>query len=567
MTSSAQALEIVVERHLAGLSLDRKVAQLVTVPIPDAAVGLDEQRLAEWLEFARDYGVGSFVVYGGTPAAVARLTNRLQAVAELPLLFASDYEGGVGQQVDGATEFPANMAFAAAGSEELMYRAGSIAATEGRALGVHLTYCPVVDVSPDPTNPAESVRSFGAEIGLLGRLVRAHVRGLHDHGMLATAKHFPGRGDVRPMPGRPGWLLLDKPRDELERTELAAFKHAIDAGVDFVMTEHIAVPALTEGSELPASVEERLARGWLRDRLGFNGILTSDDLWYDHVVARFGAEEVAVLAFEAGHDMLLKPRDPIATIAALVGAVRSGRIPSDRIDDAVRRVLAVKVRLGLFERRLVDESLVETLVGTPDHVAVAQEVADRSLTCLRRTGPTPSLLERPDGTYDLVNVSVEKTPGDPGPLALAKELAQAFPGSRSYTLTDGTNASDRAATLEAAAGAELLLVSLFVQRDKYGEPAPLRATDMDVLEQLLMRKQGAAVVVAFGNPHLVRRLPEEGTFLVGYGERGWFGNQSTYFGSVIRAIRGELTPAGRLPVHVGPRYPIGYRAPAAEEDA
>src|SRR5690606_3269801 len=129
-------------------------------------------------------------------------------------------------------------------------------------------------------------------------------------------------------------------------------RHAIAAGVDYVMTEHVAVPSVTGGSPLPASVERKLATDWLRDSLDFKGMLTTDDLWYDHVVSRFGAEEVAVRAFEAGHDLILKPKDPVRTIAAMVAAVRSGRISEARVDGAVRRLLTLKARLNLHNVRL-----------------------------------------------------------------------------------------------------------------------------------------------------------------------------------------------------------------------
>ena len=156
----------------------------------------------------------------------------------------------------------------------------------------------------------------GGDLDLLGTMVRAYVQGYHDNGMLTTAKHFPGRGDIEEMPGNTPWTWINKPAQAVEAQDFMAFRHAIEAGVDFVMSEHIAVPSVTGGSDLPASVEAKLATGWLRDRLGFEGILTSVDLWYDHVVERFGAEEVAVRAFEAGHDIILKPKDPVATIGA-----------------------------------------------------------------------------------------------------------------------------------------------------------------------------------------------------------------------------------------------------------
>ena len=223
-----------VERTLATLSLERKVGQLICPDITAGYVAEDDPRLQRWISLARDHGVGMFVLYGGTPRDVAALLNRLQREAPIPILMAADFEGGPGQQVSGASEYPANMAFAAAGSEDLMYRAAAAGAVEGRAMGIHLTYTPVVDIAWDPENPAESVRSFGGNLDLLGRMVRAYVRGYHDNGMLTTAKHFPGRGDVKAMPDYPGWQWNPKPAAAVETQEFAAFRHAIEAGVDFV---------------------------------------------------------------------------------------------------------------------------------------------------------------------------------------------------------------------------------------------------------------------------------------------------------------------------------------------
>ena len=419
---------------LADLPLEKKIAQLVTADVVGGYIPDDDPRLARWVSLARDHGLGMFVFYGGTPRDVARLLNRLQKAAEIPLLISADFEGGPGQQVTGASEFPANMAFAAAGSDDLMYRAAAAAAVEGRAMGVHLTYTPVCDIAWDPDNPAESVRSFGGDLDLLGRMVRAYVRGYHENGMLTSAKHFPGRGDVANMPANPGWAWIDKPAAEVESQEFAAFKRGIDAGVDFVMTEHIAVPSAADGSELPASVEGKLVTGWLKGKLGFKGIVTSDDLWYDHVIARFGAEEVAVKAFEAGHDVILKPKDPVATIAALAAAVRSGRIPESRIDEAVRKVLTLKARLGLYKARFVDEARVGEYVGTAAHQALVQEVADKSMTLLKNDGVLTVSAGAGGAAPKIVNIAVQKYDGDPMPAALAAKLAAAFTGTKSFTL-------------------------------------------------------------------------------------------------------------------------------------
>jgi len=542
------------DRTLAGLSLEQKAGQLICAEIAGGYIADDDPRLSSWIRLAHDSGIGGFVLYGGTPKDVAHLLNRLQKEARVPILMAADFEGGPGQQIAGATEFPANMAFAAAGDESLMYEAARIGAIEGRAMGIHLTYSPVVDISVRPDNPAESVRSFGADLDLLGRMVLAYVRGYRDGGMLTTAKHYPGRGDVERMPGTPDWSWINKPAAAVEAQEFRAFKLAIEAGVSYVMSEHIAVPSVTDGSELPASVEGKLASGWLKDKLGFQGILTTDDLWYEHVVKRFGATEVALRAFEAGHDVILKPKDPAATIAALAAAVRSGRIKESRIDASLRKLLLLKARLGLHKDKFIDEDRVHALVGTPSHLAVAQQVADRSLTLLKNDGILPAAPERLAG---LVNISVQKLENDPGPAVLAAKLAAAFPGIRTIAIRPDSDPAVAAKARQAAIGAGLVIFSLFVQRDRMGDAAPLRDGDLALITEIIAAKPGAVVAMSYGNPYLLRKIEGVPVFLVGYGERGWFGNQTAYFDTFIKLLKGEIKPAGRLPVKVSDRYPIG----------
>jgi beta-N-acetylhexosaminidase len=320
------------------------------------------------------------------------------------------------------------------------------------------------------------------------------------------------------------------------------------------MTEHVAVPAATGGSDLPASVERRLASGWLRDSLGFKGILTSDDLWYDHVTRRFGAEEVALKAFEAGHDLILKPKDPVATIAALAAAIRSGRISETRVDAAVRKLLTLKARLGLDKNRFVDESLVDGQVGTPAHWAIAQEVADRSVTLLKNNGVLP--LATPP--QRIVNISIQKADGDPSPPVLAGRLAGAFPGTISITFGPRMDPAAYDDAWAATTKADLVVFSLFVPRNRLGDAAPVREGDLAFIRRVAAAKPGATLAMAYGNPQLARRIPEAPAILVGYGERGWFGNQEIYFGSFIKILKGELKPTGKLPVKVSDGYPIGF---------
>jgi beta-N-acetylhexosaminidase len=406
-----------------------------------------------------------------------------------------------------------------------------------------------------PDNPQESGRSFGGDLDLLSRMVKAYVRGFHEVGMLTTAKHFPGRGDMKGSPPYPSFTRLDKSLESLDSGEFRAFKSAIDAGVDFIMTEHIAVPAAAAGSMNPASVEPKLIKGVIRERLGFEGVITSDDLWYDHVIAAFGKEDVAVKALEAGHDLVLKPKDAEGTIAAIAEAVRSGRLSQEQVDRSVLKLLQKKARLGLHVNRLVSIDSISATVGTTAHKALVQEVADRSVGLLRNEGVLPLKDFDPARTTHII---VQKEADMPNAALLVRDMTAAFPGLRQFALRPFVSELYKAELTKAAVESDLVLISFFVQRDRHGDPAPLRQEDQTLLNHLIRRKPGKVLAMSFGNPHLVRKLEAVPAFLVGWGEGGFYGNQPVYFSSFIRILEGQLIPTGKLPLGLGGRMQPGF---------
>src|SRR5690606_22700428 len=267
------------EATLRRLTLREKVAQLV-VPWIDGsylAVGTDAyERLRGWVQ---DDGVGGVIISIGPPLEVASKLNLLQELAPLPLLVAADVERGPAQrptartarpsgiELGGGTDVPPIMALGATGDERLAYEVGRITALEVRATGIHMAYAPVVDVNYNPSNPIVNTRSYGEDPELVARLGAAHIRGLQDHGVLATAKHFPGHGDTE-VDSHIGLPILEFDRERLEAVELPPFRAAIEAGVAAVMVAHIAFPSLT-GDSTPASLSRAITTGLLREELGF----------------------------------------------------------------------------------------------------------------------------------------------------------------------------------------------------------------------------------------------------------------------------------------------------------
>jgi beta-N-acetylhexosaminidase len=541
------------DETLKTLSLAQKVGQLICPDIRGEYIAQDHPQFQRWLTLARDYGVGGFVVYGGTPHDTARLLNRLQEAARLPLLISADFEGGPGQQFAGASEFPANMALAAAGSDRLAYEVGRVGAREGRAIGIHLTYSPVVDVQTNPQNPALGVRSFGRDVDVLGRLAAAYIRGYQENGMAATAKHFPGRGDVELLPGT-DFTINRKSADRVEREDFLAFKKAIDAGVAFVMSEHIAVPAVTDGSDLPASVNKVLATTWLRDRLGFKGVLTSDDLWYPKMVARFGAEKTCILALQAGHDVLLKPADPVKAIAAVVDAVRAGQIPEAQINASARKLLVWKARLNLHRKRTVDLEAIDSNVGIQAHRDLVQQIADESITVIVNNGFFPS---SPEKLRKMVHVSIQRRDTEPAAAPVDAKLKQAFPALVTFLVGPNLDPAIRAAALKAAATADTIVVSLFSPPTSFRDNGPLREPEQAFLEALVRQKPLSTVVMSYGNPYQVLYAGKPGAFVTGYGAGGFAGNQVVYADSFVKLLRGSITPRGRIPVKISDGMPVG----------
>ncbi len=554
-----------VDDLLARLPLRAKVAHLVFPPVMGDGSDLDKA-----LECARA-GVGGFVLYGGvSPRATAELLNTLRDASRkalpsdlsdadrdaLRLMFSADQENGAGQVVKGATELPPQLAFAAAGCADLMREGGRMAGAEGRAMGFDLNYAPSADFTSTDTGPIEAGRTFGSDLALGRKLLAAYVEGYHEGGMGATAKHFPGRGSVTAGKDDPFWCWIDKSPERYEAEDLTRFADAIAAGVDFVMSEHIGVPSVT-GDDLPASVNPGLVQKILREKLGFEGVITTDDLWYDKVCERFGAEEVALLSLEAGHDVLLKPKDPLATIDAVVAAVESGRLTEERIDASLARLLRFKARYVKHQSACPDRAA--EFCGSAANVAVAQKVADAGTTVLvNRDGTLPLAAERLAGIGTVVHVSVARRTADTLPAEVEARVKETFAGKdvRCFTVCtdDDTDASVWGRAEEAAKSADLVLASFMVTRNRMGDPAPLGKA-----KEFLTALTESCDVIALthGNPYLIPALPKLAAGLTSWGEGGWFGNRILSISSLLRVVTGDLKPTGKLPVEVGP-YPIGH---------
>jgi len=446
-----------VEKTIRSMTLEEKIGQLVVTRYSGEFFNLADDSFRHLEKVVRDYHLGGLILFGGEALETAYFTNHFQKLARVPLLIASDLERGAGNQVTGATLFPPLMALGAAGSEELAYEMGRITAIEGRALGIHMTYAPVVDVNVNPDNPIINTRSVGESPELVARIASAFIKGCQSAGMLATAKHFPGHGDTDQdshslLPA----IMADLNR--LESIELYPFQKAIEAGVEAVMTAHLYVPALEPEEWLPATLSPRILTDLLRNKMGFKGLIVTDALEMRGITGYFGEEEAALRALKAGVDLLLLPPDPIKVIEHLKQAVRSGEVSLARVEESLRRVLLAKARLGLHRNRYVSLDRLPLILGKPEHKEIALRAFASALTLVKNENNLVPL----SSPKKVVLLSLSSDPGDfYAGRRLAAELNLRIPALRVFYADGDTGKERLQEALAAASQSDLVVAALF----------------------------------------------------------------------------------------------------------
>lgn len=541
-----------VQHLLDSLPLRDKVAQLIMPWIAGGYEPIDGAEMKQALMWVDSLHVGGIIVSIGSPTEIAAKLNTLQRAAPLPLLVASDLEGGTTLRFTGGTPFPTQMGIGAGGREDDAYQMGRVTALEGRAVGVHLAFAPVADINSNPNNPIINTRSFGGDPHAVARLVAATIRGIRDNGMFATAKHFPGHGDTETdshlsLPTiTAGWSRFDT-------LELVPFRAAIGAGVDAVMSAHIALPALDPGQQRPGTLAPPILTGILRDSLHFGGLIATDALNMGAIVKEVGADEAPVLAFLAGSDLLLMPADAGRAIDAMVHAVESGRISRERVDQSVRRILTMKERAGLFQRREVDLDRVSAVVDRADFRQIGQDAIQRSITLLKDSlGIVDGLRS---GPHSVALVVMAETGTVLGP-TLAAELRRRGWTLRQVTLPLQADSATRDSVLRSIDQSSTVLIAAAVKVGAGKGTIALPVGAEQAINVIAARQP--TVLVSFGSPYLISQVPSVPGYLL-----AWTANTASET-AVANALTGAAI-TGKSPILIPLGGPIGAGIPKAAQ--
>jgi beta-N-acetylhexosaminidase len=550
-----------VERRLNAMTLEEKAAQLIMV----RAFGYffnDETDLFQRLNRAiREKKYGGVVLFQGDVMSAAVLLNRLQEMSDVPLLVAADFEWGSAMRLRRATRFPEAMALGASRDSVLAYRMGRAVAREARAIGIQQVYAPVADVNLNPDNPVINIRSFGESPKLVADMATAVARGLQSEGAIATAKHFPGHGDTD-VDSHLGLPLIIYSRQRLDTVEIAPFRRLVERGITSIMTAHIVLPALDAGKKpIPATLSKKIVGGLLQGELGFDGLVVTDAMEMRGLMVGYSVDSAAVLALDAGVDVLLLPADEDATLDAVVRAVRRGRLTEQRIDRSVRKILALKQWAGLDEKRTVDVERIPSIVGQPEHLRLATEIARSSITILsnrssvlplrrasRRAALTIIVSDIEDYRTEVHRFDTPAANERVGEYLMTQlRRRRAMPSVR---IDPSTNAAAIDSIVKRASNAEVILIPIFSKaRSAYGRFG-LPQNVIDAVNRVLRLNRPTALV-AIGSPYTLRSFPNAGAYLCSYSDA------EVSMDATAEVLFGEIPTNGRLPVTIPGMFEFG----------
>jgi len=537
-----------VEKTLKKMTLEEKLGQLVMIYYWGRFTSTESPEYQELLREVTEEHIGGIILQAQrTPTGVERsqvypsaaLANELQRAAKIPLLVAADFETGTSMRLADGTAFPSAMAVAATGDPHDAYTMGKITAIEARAAGLNWVFAPVSDVNDNPDNPIINTRSFGEDPQSVAEFVTQFIHGVQENGALATAKHFPGHGDVN-MDSHVSVPVVPGDMAELNRVELVPFRAAIAAGVGAVMSGHLVVPALEPDASVPATLSHRVLTDLLRKKLGFHGIEVTDALDMGGVTTIDSPPNVAVRAINAGIDVLLIPPQPDAAIDALEEAVKSGELPMVMVDDAVRRILRGKSQLGLEKNRLVDLNGLNDVFGSPKFKLASQDIADRGITLIRDDQKMLPL----DAAKPLrVLLAVISGDPDPYPGSPIENELRGRADSVQVVRVDTNFVKAATVQLPPPESYDVAIAAVFVRVADRKGTVGLPADEAGLLNQVIATGK-PTVVASLGSPYLVSRFPKAKTWIAA------FGTQDVVQRAMVRAIFGQIAIGGKLPVNV-----------------
>ncbi len=521
-----------VKKQFNTLSLDEKIAQLMVLR---AHSNWDNKKIDSLAALIKKYNIGGLCFFQGGPVRQAIQTNNYQSIAKTPLLITIDGEWGVGMRLDSVDMFPRQLLLGAMPSRNLVYQMGAAIAAQCKRLGIQVDYAPDIDINNNPANPVINDRSFGQNKQTVIDYGIAYMKGLQDNGVMATAKHFPGHGDVS-VDSHKDIPVINKTRTELDSLELAPFRALIAAGVESIMVAHLSVPAIDSAPKRPTSLSAKAVNGLLKNELGFKGITVTDALDMKAISNYYPEGEANVQAILAGNDMLCLPGDIGQSIQAVRKAIRENRLAKRDINARVKKILAAKYKHGLNKIETIDTTNIvidlNKSVGT-----LKAQMSAQALTFIR---PTTNSILSPTKKTAYIALNINK------PNYLTSNLSNQ--SNITVLYFDGTDESQLLTLQKSISGYDQVIIGLHNYNRR---PAKQFEIPHSIINFLNSPGHENWTHLIMGNPYAAANFDKINNILFAY-EDNEYSQKAVY-----DWLQGKIEAAGKLPVTVSPTLKEG----------
>jgi len=537
-----------IEDTINDLSLREKCAQFVMPWVLGNFLNEDSAEYKRLERLVKDLKVGGLIFFSGDILNQAMLTNKMQALAELPLLIASDFERGLGMRLKDGLDFPYAMALAATGDLTLAVKLGKAIAEEARAIGVHQNYAPVADINNNPENPIINIRAFSEDKKMAADFCSAFIKGTTSARILTTAKHFPGHGNTH-IDSHLEMPVINGGKKYLLENELVPFIASVKAGVHSVMVGHLGVPGIEKSPKITATLSQKVITNLLKNKMKFDGLVVTDAMNMNSIAKNFSAAEAAVMAFNAGNDLILFPPDEEIAIDSINSAVNHGEISEERIDYSLRKFLSAKRWLRIEQNRFVDLNEIPKQVGTKKHLTLAKTIAEKSITLVKNDKRIIPIDK--SKCEKIFWITITEGLRNESEELFQSLIQEEFPGSMRALVHEQTNDDYYANVLRAARKADLLILSSFIRVKAYQGTVSL-SKKHEVFIQKLLSMKVPSVLISFGNPYLLSLFPKVNAYLCA------FGDSRLTQKAMLKALLGEINIRGKLPISIpGTKFKVG----------
>jgi beta-N-acetylhexosaminidase len=532
-----------------GMSREELIGQLFVVGFPGPTV------TPEIVDLIQNYHVGGIVLFSRNLhdiQQIRQLTHDLQMVAQkaghrYPLLISVDQENGMVRRFgDSTTIFPGNMTLGAIASPQLTRDVAQATGVELKALGINMNLAPVADVNNNPANPVIGIRSFGEDPQRVAQLLTAMLEGYREAGIITCLKHFPGHGDTA-VDSHLALPSIPYPLARLEQLELIPFQRGIEAGADSIMIAHLYLPALMPAeATVPATVSPHIVRDLLRTKLDYTGVIITDCLEMNAVSETIGVENGAVMAIQAGNDLVLISHTyerQKGSIEATRQALEAGQLEIHSLQEASERVLQLKARTLSWDDLPTEDHLSE--VGTASHQQLRDTAYELSTTVVRdqhsllplQLSETDKLLVltiQPEAYTAAADESNESS-------SFVEQIRQRHANVEEISIIP-KKFVDVLSGIDDAIGkaAMIIIVTVNANLDHY------QAEFVHHVLKLGRPSIGLAVY----NPYDLLAFPELGSYIVTYEYT------APALAAAVRVLFGEIPAQGKLPVSLPGLYPL-----------